>query len=96
MLSASVRITAASSKSCAWTYHDAAVWSHAFGLLPRKGGFNGNTFLPHHTTFGQVRMALPSDADAVVAMAHKLAAHDEDTASLSRVDLLREVFSDPP
>jgi len=52
--------------------------------------------LPHQTTFGQVRTAHPSDADAVVEMAHKLAAHHGDTASLSRADLLRDAFSDTP
>lgn len=52
--------------------------------------------LPQNTTFGQVRMAHLSDADAVVAMAHKLAEHHGDTASLSRVNLLRDAFSDPP
>jgi ribosomal protein S18 acetylase RimI-like enzyme len=52
--------------------------------------------LPHQTSFGQLRTAHPSDADAVVEMAHKLAAHHGDTASLSRVDLLGQAFSDPP
>lgn len=52
--------------------------------------------LPHQTTFGQVRTAHPSDADAVVAMAQKLAAYHRETASLSRVDLLRDAFSDTP
>jgi ribosomal protein S18 acetylase RimI-like enzyme len=52
--------------------------------------------LPHLSTFGQVRMAHPSDADAVVEMAHKLAAHHGDTASLSHADLLGQAFSDPP
>jgi ribosomal protein S18 acetylase RimI-like enzyme len=52
--------------------------------------------LPHQTTFGQVRTAHPSDADAVVDMARKLAAHHGDTALLSRVDILGQAFSDPP
>ncbi|MCX7299103.1 MAG: GNAT family N-acetyltransferase [Rhodobacterales bacterium] len=52
--------------------------------------------LPLQTTFGQVREAHASDADAAVAMALKLAVHHGDTASLSRLDLLREAFSDPP
>jgi ribosomal protein S18 acetylase RimI-like enzyme len=52
--------------------------------------------LPYQTTFGQVRMALASDADAVVEMAQKLAAHHGDRTSLSRVDLIGQAFSDPP
>lgn len=52
--------------------------------------------LPCQTGFGQVRMAVPSDADAIVDMAHRLAAHHGDAATLSRGDLLRDAFADPP
>ena len=52
--------------------------------------------LPCQTGFGQVRMAVPSDADAIVDMAHRLSAYHGDAATLSRGDLLRDAFADPP
>ncbi|WP_182912809.1 GNAT family N-acetyltransferase [Paracoccus onubensis] len=48
--------------------------------------------LPLQTEFGVVRCARPTDAERIVQMVGKLAAHHGDTPALTADDLARDVF----
>ncbi|WP_291726602.1 GNAT family N-acetyltransferase [Leisingera sp. F5] len=54
------------------------------------------TSLPLNTSFGSIREAELSDAEEILRMVERMAAHHDDTSTLQAGTLARDVFSDNP